>query len=118
MKHLPSQRRREKRPYPSVIVRRFEAIFFIIALWGTTAWAAGQAPRQGDPLPEIRLTAPEQLPQRACLGLDRAGDFAIAEIRAEVLIIEIFSMYCPYCQKEAPRVNRLFETMVTRTGLN
>jgi thiol-disulfide isomerase/thioredoxin len=31
--------------------------------------------------------------------------FKLSEIDAEVLLIQIFSMYCPHCQAEAPHMN-------------
>jgi thiol-disulfide isomerase/thioredoxin len=39
------------------------------------------------------------------------GTFQIPEIKAKVVIIEIFSMYCPYCQREAPEVNKLYRAV-------
>ena len=32
-------------------------------------------------------------------------------IQGKLLVIEIFSMYCPHCQREAPAVNRLFNAI-------
>jgi thiol-disulfide isomerase/thioredoxin len=45
-----------------------------------------------------------------CLGLGFVGfgSFKIPEIKANLVIVEIFSMYCPYCQREAPNVNQLY----------
>ena len=43
------------------------------------------------------------------LGVAPGSRFTIPQIKARVVIVEIFSMYCPYCQREAPNVNALFE---------
>ena len=48
---------------------------------------------------------------RSYLGLSGEGLFEISEIKAEVVIIQIFSMYCPLCQREASRVNELYENI-------
>jgi peroxiredoxin len=64
-------------------------------------------------LPELLLVTPESEQQRAYLGLStQPGEqFKISDIDADILIIELFSMYCPYCQKEAPLVNELYRLM-------
>ena len=62
----------------------------------------------GNRLPPIHLSMPESPQGRSYLGLDAAAtSFALADIQAPVVIVEIFSMYCPHCQREAPTVNRL-----------
>lgn len=61
-------------------------------------------------LPEITLTVPDDQKYRDYLGLNTVAgeDFSVADIPTDLLLIELFSMYCPYCQAEAPRVNELF----------
>ena len=66
------------------------------------------APQVGDVLPDIILTTPSDPEHLKYLGLKASKTFKINQIKAEVVIIEIFSMYCPHCQKEAPKINDLF----------
>jgi thiol-disulfide isomerase/thioredoxin len=66
----------------------------------------------GDPLPAISLTGPEVEAQRTYLGLKKDGPFNPADISAELVIVEIFSMYCPHCQREAPKVNQLYQLLL------
>ncbi len=63
-----------------------------------------------DKLPKITLTVPDNQKYRDYLGLKSAAgeEFSIADIQTDILLIELFSMYCPYCQAEAPRVNELY----------
>ncbi|MBN1841463.1 MAG: redoxin domain-containing protein [Deltaproteobacteria bacterium] len=73
--------------------------------------AAGSTPKKGSALPEICLSVPKDPGHREYLGLSGQGLFRIGQIKAEAVIIEIFSMYCPHCQGEAPRVNELYESI-------
>jgi peroxiredoxin len=66
-------------------------------------------PKEGEPLPPFSLPVPTNADQKAYLGLVAGESFKIHQIRAKIVVIEIFSMYCPYCQREAPTVNRLFK---------
>jgi len=63
-------------------------------------------PAVGGTLPNVELPGPKDGADRRYLGL--SGAFKIPDIKARAVIVEIFSMYCPYCQKEAPVVNQLF----------
>jgi peroxiredoxin len=62
----------------------------------------------GDVLASIKLPVPQNLNAKSYLGLTEGGSFAISQIKAQVVIIEIFNMYCSNCQREAPRVNELY----------
>lgn len=73
--------------------------------------AAKEPPAEGGPLPLIKLPIPKSQEERSYLGLKGEGTFTIPQIKAKVVIIEIFSMYCPYCQNEAPRVNELYNAI-------
>jgi len=66
-------------------------------------------PKEGEGLPEVTLSVPEVQTHQDYLGItNNKKTFHIPEIKAEVVLIEIFSMYCPYCQKDAPVVNELY----------
>ena len=57
------------------------------------AGAASQPPAVGGQLPEITLAAPQNAELQLYLGVSGKQTFAIPEIKAEVVLIEIFSMY-------------------------
>jgi peroxiredoxin len=71
--------------------------------------SAVSPPEKGDVLPEMALPVPEDSAYKAYLGLQGEGVFQIPQIKARVVLVEIFSMYCPACQREAPRVNELYK---------
>ncbi len=79
---------------------------FLLALWVVApgAWAA---PIDQN-LPSLRLPAPDNPAYRQYLGVGDAPTFTVADIDAQVVIVEVFSMYCPHCQKEASVVNDLY----------
>ncbi len=99
---------------------RYKSIFFplfvvFIIFLGKELQAA--TPVKGEIFPEISLPIPEKAEEKEYLGLSGKGAFKIAQIKADMVLIEIFSMYCPYCQKEAPNVNQLFQLIDQRPGL-
>ena len=70
--------------------------------------AADKPPQKGESLPVINLPIPKSPAEKSYLGLSGGGSFKIPQIKAKAVIIEIFSMYCPYCQKDAPGINELY----------
>jgi thiol-disulfide isomerase/thioredoxin len=100
-----------------VMLTKSKKMFLVFCLMLVFGVFAGQAlrcvaedapPPEGGVLPDFSLPIPEKPEERQYLGLDGQGTFAVPKIRAEVVIVEIFSMYCPYCQKEAPNVKALY----------
>ncbi len=82
----------------------------IILLLGSAA-AADDPVGRGDAMPDLVLAAPQDPALKAYLGLKGAGAFELQDIDARLVIVEIFSMYCPHCQREAPVVNRLYRLL-------
>jgi peroxiredoxin len=97
-------------------VRIFSALFCLFVLT-CTAFAGIEPPPEGDLLPKIVLTVPNNLDHQKYLGLSSEGLFAIPQIKARVVIVEIFSMYCPYCQAEAPFLNDLYNKIQNNSKL-
>jgi peroxiredoxin len=89
---------------------RFASIIAIMLILASTAVMAAplQSPQVGNSLPEMKLLKPADAGELKYLGLSGSGMFSADQVKAQTLIIQIFSMYCPYCQKDAPNVNRFF----------
>ncbi len=86
-------------------------ICLLVGLFVASAGAGFSAEKKDDStLPELVLTAPEDARHIEDLGLtvSPGEQFKLSDIKADILIIELFSMYCPFCQKEAPLVNEFY----------
>jgi thiol-disulfide isomerase/thioredoxin len=92
----------------------FECIVF--KQWGCTKDFSSSSEKKIT-FPAFELPVPQNKMQKNYLGLLRNGNFKVTEIKARILIIEVFSMYCPHCQKEAPIVNELYRTIEKKTDV-
>lgn len=95
-------------------------LFMIFAgvIFASVIFAGIAPPEEGGVLPEIVLSLPEEPAHQKYLGLtENKKTFHISEINAEVVLVEIFSMYCPYCQKDAPVVNELYDQIAQDKNL-
>ncbi len=73
---------------------KFVATISVWFIMVTGAFGAeSMPPPEGGVLPEIILNVPENPEHREYLGLTDKNTFKIPEIKSEVVIIEIFSMY-------------------------
>lgn len=72
-------------------------------------WAETKTPEENAILPDFQLAVPANEAHRKYLGLGDNGLFRIHDIKVKAVVIEIFSMYCPYCQREAPNINNLYQ---------
>ncbi len=90
------------------ILKGFTVIAFLLSIIVFPALAADKPPEKGGVLPIINLPIPKNPEERNYLGLPGSGLFKIPQIKARAVIVELFSMYCPFCQKDAPRVNELY----------
>jgi peroxiredoxin len=92
----------------------------IIALFVFCAWAfqlgfASATPiKAGEVLPEINLTAPKAASQQEYLGLSDSDSFKVTDIKADLVIVEIFGVTCPHCNHAAPSINKLYELIESK----
>lgn len=79
------------------------------ALAAEASEAPGAAPLAvGTAFPDVPLIGPLSPELAASLGLaSPKGPTPISQVDADVLVVEVFSMYCPFCQREAPNINAL-----------
>ncbi|NWF98549.1 MAG: redoxin domain-containing protein [Nitrospirae bacterium] len=89
-----------------------KTLYFLISIFVlifvSYSFAIQKTPAEGEQFPDISIKPPENKDDIDYLGIKEKKSFKLGQIKADIVIVEIFSMYCPYCQKEAPAVNELF----------
>lgn len=60
---------------------------------------------------DFQITGERSAEQAAYLGAPEQGPFTLADVDSDYVIIQIFSMYCPFCQAEAPHMAAFFDLL-------
>ena len=98
----------------SILLVFFVSLVFVSASLGAQGGTSAvgkaekSAPVQFKALPLIELPIPKNDQERSYLGLAGSGNFKLGQIKAPILIIEVYSFYCPHCQVSAAKVNDLY----------
>lgn len=69
-----------------------------------------------DVFPDLDLVGPMTDAHRTYLGVSNDTP-KVSDIQSDYLFVEGYSMYCPICQRDAPEVNEMYET-VKEMGLS
>ena len=99
------------------ILMSLVSALLLFSIFGDINLAANLPPVKGGVLPRMRLPIPKDPGEKSYLGLSGSGFFRIPQIKAKVVIIEIFSMYCPQCQKIAPGIEELYRIIESAPDL-
>jgi thiol-disulfide isomerase/thioredoxin len=86
------------------------AVLCCLSISVPPAVEANATPEEGQVFPNLHLPLPQRVEERNYLKVEN-GPFTLSQVRSKIIIVEIFSMYCPHCQREAPNVNRLYEAI-------
>lgn len=86
----------------------------LLAGCGGTAPQTADRPRMEAPKAieslDIPLPGPSSAADAAYLGLQESMDaFRMDQIKAGVLVVEVFDMYCRFCQGMAPKVDEVYK---------
>ncbi len=87
-------------------------ITLVLGLLVATAAPAHAFLKAGDTLPAFTVQGPNTPEDAATLKLPQGAPFALTDITTPYLLVQLFSMYCPHCQREAPHINAMYEDLV------
>jgi len=72
----------------------------------------------GQPFPDVTLSIPLTAGEAQELGIDpKAKSVTIGDFKAQGVILVVYSMYCPFCQREAPELNAMHK-LIADKGLS
>ncbi len=71
----------------------FAVLTILLLLAIHPVMALNKPPPTGGTLPPFELAVPQDAAEKSYLGLSGSGQFAVPEIKAQAVIIEVFSMY-------------------------
>jgi len=92
-----------------VMVRKTTLWSAIVFLLFVFSLAASNPSVSGNALATIKLPIPQHPDERKYLGVAGKHFFRIPQVKADIIVVEIFSLYCPQCQTAAPEVNALYQ---------
>lgn len=87
-------------------------IFLVLSCLAVFAGSAfcESSPKEGETLPDMELTTPTAETDQQYLGVNEPT-FKLRDIDAQVIVVEIIGVYCPYCYEQAPLFRNLFNRL-------
>jgi thiol-disulfide isomerase/thioredoxin len=71
--------------------------------------------KEGDIFPKVLLKVPQNAQDRSYLGISGRDRFAVKDLKAKVILVEIMNVYCSSCQNLTPFYNKLYELIQTNS---
>ena len=96
----------------------FISVMVVGAIIASANAVAAKPISEGSTLPEFKMDLASQPDMLKYLGIESGTEFSLSQIRAKLILIEVFSAVCPACLKNAPNVNKLYDIISNDADLN
>lgn len=73
--------------------------------------ALAAPPATGDTMPELTLPVPQDQAGQDMLGVAGLTTFTPADLKADLVFLEVIGVYCPQCVNQAPGFRTLFNRL-------
>jgi peroxiredoxin len=101
---IPLQEGKMNRKSKVLVLGSFLALVLFL---GSVATAADVEPKMGQQV-NYKFGKPMSDDDAKYLGLEKAGEFTVKDVKAPYLLVEQMSTTCPYCATEAGIMNTIF----------
>jgi hypothetical protein len=88
----------------------------LLFFFSATVLAAEAEPKVGMTI-NAKFGKPMSDQDAKYLGLDKAAEFTLKDVKAPYLLVEQFSTTCPHCMAQAPVMNNLYNLVQQDAGL-
>jgi len=92
------------------------SLLALVLLMGSVAAAADVEPKVGQQV-NYKFGKPMSAEDAKYLGLEKAQEFTVKDLKAPYLLVEQFSTTCPYCATQSGIVNTIFNRVQQDPGL-
>jgi len=90
------------------------ALFFFVT---AVSWAADVEPKVGHSVGNFKFPKPLSDKDAQYLGLAKAAEFTLKDIKSPYVLVEQFSTSCPHCLAQVPVINNLFNLVQADAAL-
>jgi thiol-disulfide isomerase/thioredoxin len=80
----------------------------LLVLVAAVSWAADVEPKVGQMVGNFKFPKPMSDADAKYLGLAKAGEFTLKDIKSPYVLVEQFNTTCPHCLAQAPIINKLY----------
>ena len=84
---------------------------FVVLIGFTGGHSRSAVSRFGDLFPAHEFSVSLSAEDRTYLGLSERASFNLADVQADLLVLELLNIYCTSCQMQAPIYNDVFRTI-------
>ncbi len=74
----------------------------LVVFLALAAPAQGEPLAVGDRIPTLALVAPQDPAVQEQLGVRGKETFALADLKVDLIFLEVIGIYCPFCVKQSP----------------
>lgn len=109
---IPSYHRKvEKVMGFRLLVSSFCVFFLFLSVFFSLALAETKPMGFAVPFPNLTFTQPLTREEQTYLGIPKRKGFSFREIKGDLILVELISVYCVNCQRQAPIFTKLYSSI-------